>query len=205
MHRSHVTPEFGAPDRCGIKLAWACANRHSAASAVGVEVSRHGHTRISVRAAESRDLRFMKDMLYQAANRPGDDWPPLEESLQEPNNLRFWRGFPRIGDVGVIAEIDGVPVGAAWIRPFSGDELTGNDDPGVPVLVMAVREQHRGGGVGRRMMSSLVDQATVDGVEAINLTTREYLTAAVRLYESSGFRTVAHRGTQLKMRLTLAD
>lgn len=161
------------------------------------------NTEVSVRAAEPRDLGFMKETLYQAANRPGDNWPPLEESLQEPNNLRFWREFPRRGDLAVIAELDGVPVGAAWIRPFSDDELTAMDDPRVPVLVMAVQEQHRGSGVGGSIMSSLVNLATADGVQAINLTTREYLTAAVHLYERSGFRTAARRGTQLKMRLTL--
>ena len=39
-----------------------------------------------VRAALADDLPFIQRMLYEAANRPGEDWPALEASIQEPRN-----------------------------------------------------------------------------------------------------------------------
>ncbi len=62
-------------------------------------------------------------MLYEAA-RWNPDWPrePMEEVLAEPMLTRFHQGWGRPGDAGVIAELDGVPVGAAWYRLFCVEE-----------------------------------------------------------------------------------
>src|SRR5262245_66255270 len=94
----------------------------------------------------------MKQMLYEAANRPGEDWPPFEESMAEPGNHRFWIDLMlRPTDVGVIAELDGTPIGACWARQFLKDERRPSDEPGVPELAIAVEAAHR----GRRAGASL--------------------------------------------------
>jgi ribosomal protein S18 acetylase RimI-like enzyme len=157
----------------------------------------------NVRAATASDLSFVKRMLYEAANRPGDEWPPFEDSMREPRNVRFWRGFPRAGDVGVVAEDDGAPVGAAWIRAFSGDELGPVDDAAVPVLAIGVAERYRGRGIGGLLIQALLAQARGCGVQAIDLTTGDFNEAAVRLYHSSGFQDVARFGDAIRMRLIL--
>jgi len=61
--------------------------------------------------------------------------------MREPRNIRFWKGFPRAGDIGVVSQDDDTPIGAAWIRLFSGVELGPVADPGVPVLAIGV-EKH---------------------------------------------------------------
>src|SRR5579864_7863589 len=91
---------------------------------------------IVVRAATSNDLPFLQKMLYEAAHKPGTDWPPFDECINEAGNIRFWRGWMRPGDVGVIAEEDAVPVGAAWVRLFAAGDLTPIDHPAVPVLAI---------------------------------------------------------------------
>jgi hypothetical protein len=54
-----------------------------------------------VRDATPDDLGFVQRMLYEAVNRPGDDWPTLEDCMEEPRNWRHWVGFmTREGDVG---------------------------------------------------------------------------------------------------------
>lgn len=78
-----------------------------------------------VHTAEERDLEFLQRMLYEAANRPGDDWPPLEECVNEARFRRFWVSWPRAGDIGVVARDRGAPIGAAWIRRFTGEKLSG--------------------------------------------------------------------------------
>jgi hypothetical protein len=75
-----------------------------------------------IRDASPVDLGFVQRMLYEAANRPGTDWPSLEDCIEEPQNRRHWIGLmTRAGDLGVIAELSGTPVGAAWIRRMRDD------------------------------------------------------------------------------------
>lgn len=162
-----------------------------------------GDQAVAVRPATPDDLAFMQEMLYEAANRPGDEWPPLDECINEPRNRRFWQGFPRNGDVAVVAERAGRPVGAGWIRKFTGEELSPIDDPAIPVLAIGVAEGERGKGIGGQLMSELVRSASEQGVRAINLTTGLFNTAAVRLYEHQGFKEVFRHGDGVQMRLDI--
>jgi GNAT superfamily N-acetyltransferase len=159
---------------------------------------------LHVRAALADDLLFIQRMLYEAANRPGEDWPAFEASIQEPRNLRFWRDWMRPGDLGVVAERSRVPVGAAWLRVFSGKELGPWDDPGIPVLAIGVERSSRGVGVGRSLMRALIDTALTRGVPAINLTTGTFNEVAMHLYHACGFENVAQHEEAVKMSLALA-
>ena len=85
----------------------------------------------------------------------------------------------RQGDLGVVAERGGVPVGAAWLRVFSGEELGPWDDAGIPVLAIAVERLYRGVGVGRLLMTGLIEAAMTSGVLAINLMTGTFNEVAV--------------------------
>ena len=105
----------------------------------------------------------------------------------------------------MVADRNGVPVGAAWLRVFSGRELGPWDDPGTPVLAIAVEPLSRGVGVGRLLMTALIEVAMTSGVPAINLTTGTFNEVAVYLYHSCGFRDVAQQGEAVKMRLALAN
>jgi ribosomal protein S18 acetylase RimI-like enzyme len=156
-----------------------------------------------VRAALEEDLPFLRKMLYEAANRPGAPWPAFDVSMEEARNRRFWSGWMRVGDLGVVAEDATVPVGAAWIRRFAGEELSAIDDPEVPVLAIAVERDYRGCGVGGLLMDALIEHARASGVRAISLTTGLFNDAAVRLYLSRGFAEVSRRGEGVQMRLTL--
>ena len=57
-----------------------------------------------VRPALDEDLPFLRRMLYEAANRPGTPWPAFDVSMEEARNRRFWSGWMREGDIGVVAE-----------------------------------------------------------------------------------------------------
>ena len=78
---------------------------------------------VNIRPATKDDADFIGSMIYEAA-RWNPDWPreTLEEFLGEPGLRRYHEDWGREGDGGVIAEIDGEPVGAAWYRTFSEEE-----------------------------------------------------------------------------------
>jgi ribosomal protein S18 acetylase RimI-like enzyme len=159
---------------------------------------------VVVRTALADDLSFMQRMLYEAANNPGEHWPPFDESMQEPRNLRFWRGLmARAGDLGVIAEMDHVPVGAAWMRMMGEGERGPDDDPDVPVLAIGVEHAYRGQGIGTELMRLLLDAARHNRVRCIDLTTGSFNTAAVRLYHGQGFRDIGYNQDTIRMRVTL--
>jgi ribosomal protein S18 acetylase RimI-like enzyme len=138
-------------------------------------------------------------MLYEAANRPGHDWPDFETSINEDRNKRFWVDWPRQGDIGVIAERNGTPLAAAWIRRFRGHELSPLDEPGVPVLAIGVVREHRGRGVGGLLMDALINEAHRSGVAKIALSTGLFNEAALRLYRRHGFKEVARRDDGVRM------
>jgi ribosomal protein S18 acetylase RimI-like enzyme len=159
---------------------------------------------VVVRSALADDLFFIQRMLYEAANKPGEQWPPFDESMQEPRNLRFWRGWmARAHDLGVIAEVDDVPVGAAWIRTMGEGERGPHDDPDVPVLAIGVERAHRGQGLGTALMRSLLDAARHNHVRCIDLTTGSFNAAAATLYRGQGFRDTGYYGDAIRMRATL--
>ena len=74
---------------------------------------------MNIRPATREDAEFLKTMLYEAA-RWNPDWPaqPIEEVLAEPILVRYFEGFGREGDGGVVAELDGVPVVIHTLRRF---------------------------------------------------------------------------------------
>lgn len=157
-----------------------------------------------MRPARPADVPFLKQMLYEAANRHGDEWPDLETSLNEGRNKRFWFGWGREGDIGVVAEKEGTAVGAAWIRYFDGKDLSPLDDPAVPVLAIGVVHEHRGRGVGGLLMEGLIDAARRSGVAAIALSTGASNEPALRLYRRHGFEEAPGRGDGVRMVAVLA-
>ena len=158
---------------------------------------------VTLRRANKTDLPFMKLMLYEAANKPGEKWPPFEETMQEPGNLRFWSGWGRLGDIGVIALDAEVAVGAAWIRHFEGDELSPIDEPAIPVLAIGVEKPCRGRGIGVALIGELIRIAADSGVSAINLTTGLFNEPGLRLYRRYGFEEVFRHEDAVQMRAIL--
>ena len=120
---------------------------------------------MNIRPATQDDVEFLKKMLYEAA-RWNPDWPheSMESVLAEPMLRRFYEGWGRPGDAGVIAELDGVPVGAAWYRLYSEREPGfGFVDAETPELTIGVVPSRRGKGIGSSLLDALLEQARGDG------------------------------------------
>jgi len=158
---------------------------------------------VVVRRATPDDLPFIQLMLYEAANRPGDTWPTFEESMNEARNSKFWADWPRRGDMGWIAERQSSPIGAAWIRYFSGPDLSPIYDPEVPVLAIGIDKDHRGQGIGGLLMDPLLADAREAGITKIALTTGLFNEPALRLYRRCGFVEVLRREDSVMMKVTL--
>lgn len=110
---------------------------------------------------------------------------------------RYVEGWGRPRDLGVVAEAEGRPIGAAWIRRFiSGAPGYGYVADDVPELSMAVVRSWRGRGVGRALLRGLAQRALGAGNGAISLGV-ERGNFAHELYADEGYATV-ERGPDSK-------
>jgi len=117
--------------------------------------------------------------------------PTPDEVLAWPELARYFEGWGRPGDLGVIADGE---VGAAWVRLFTkNDHGYGFVGPHVPELAIGVTRGARGRGVGTALLKDLLSRV---GPVSLSVETDN---PAVRLYERFGFVRVGYVGTSWTM------
>lgn len=158
---------------------------------------------LALPAAVASDADFLTEMLVHAAYW-SDDGPvgSIEEVLLEPALAHYVAGWPRAGDLGVVAA-DQHRVGAAWLRLFTtGDPGYGFVDATIPEVSVGVARQWRGRGVGTELIETLITTCREARVPALSLGV-ERDNDARRLYERLGFARVAEGSDSLTMLLRL--
>ena len=132
------------------------------------------------------------------------DRPTFEEFSHDPD-FRLLDGWGRFGDMAVIAEIEGMSLGAAWCRLWTDEHhWYGFVDSETPELGIAVERTHRSAGIGRLLLRALVKRLRDGGVQKLSLSV-DPANFALRLYESEGFEKVAESGTSWTMIKILKD
>ncbi len=146
------------------------------------------------RPAREEDFPFLATMLGEAAVwRPDKPTPTAEEVMADPRYAQYLAGWPRPGDYGLVAE-DGEPVGAAWYRTYTDTNCGyGFVAADVPELSIAVIASRRHEGIGRRLLTELIDASVAQGYRSLSLSVAEH-NPARHLYESVGFVVVDRAG-----------
>ena len=165
-----------------------------------------GHTclvDVALRPALASDAAFLTEMLVAAAFwRLDGPAGTLDAVGRDPDLAHYVSGWPRPGDLGVIAETD-QPVGAAWLRFFTADDPGyGFIDADTPEVATGVLDPWRGRGVGRRLLEALILAARETGLPALSLSV-ETDNYAQALYENFGFLPVTQANGSATMRLPL--
>jgi ribosomal protein S18 acetylase RimI-like enzyme len=146
---------------------------------------------MNIRPATHDDVEFLQKMLYEAT-RWNPDWPreSMADVLADPMLTRYHEGWGRHGDAGVIAELDGVPVAAAWYRLFTAEAPGyGFVDEKIPELGIAVEPMHRRKGLGGTLLRALMVQAREEGFQALSLSVAVHNRSRM-MYQRVGFEKV---------------
>jgi len=142
----------------------------------------------SIRSARAADADFLLDMTIEALNWRPNRRVTRRQVLETPGLAHYSRGWPRPGDLGLIAlDERRQPIGAAWLRTFDvGDPGFGFVAPDVPEVTVAVVPMRRGRGVGRGLLEALLTRAAASGIRRVSISV-EHGNAAASLYTSLGF------------------
>ena len=148
---------------------------------------------LELRPLGDADDVVLRAMLYEAAFwRPGGERPPLQPALAPTDLARYVDGWGRAGDCGLVADVRGDSVGAAWLRRFAAtDPGYGFVDEHTPELGIGVAPAWRGRGVGTALLDGLLGRARADGTRRVSLSV-EVDNPSRRLYERAGFEVVGH-------------
>lgn len=119
------------------------------------------------------------------------------EVLQMPGVRIYAEGWGRAGDVGVVAQVDGIDAGACWMRRCTAGTGFAYVDDSTPQLGIALEPEWQHRGFGRPLMLAALAAARAAEYRRVSLTVH-LQNPAQRLYEACGFRRIEVRsGYQL--------
>jgi len=142
------------------------------------------------------DFPLLEEFLYQAVYIPEGELPPSWDVIFDPNVYIYIKNFGSSEhDTGVIAEIDGKPVGAAWARIIPA---YGNIDDTTPELAISILPEYRGRGIGESLMQHLFDLLREKGYAKTSLSVQKNNPAA-RFYKRLGYEIIEEKAEEYIM------
>ena len=159
---------------------------------------------VTLRPTRPDDIGFLGLVLAIAADWHSTTAPtPDDPILAEPGVARYLEGWPRHGDVGVIAVENGSPLGAAWWRYFADDDRGyGFVASDIPELTIGVVHHARGRGIGGALLAYLIAEARGRSIGHLSLSVATD-NPARRLYERFGFGAAGEAGDSVTMLLAI--
>jgi ribosomal protein S18 acetylase RimI-like enzyme len=154
---------------------------------------------VIVRALVAADQHTLWDLLHISLWDP----PPAplrpREILDHPEVHIYADGWGRPGDVGVLGvDVDGRPIGGAWMRLLRDGEGLAYVDDATPQLGIAVLPEFQRRGFGEILMRAALQAAREHGYAQVSLTVHPQ-NPAIPLYRRCGFRQVEDRRTYYLM------
>jgi ribosomal protein S18 acetylase RimI-like enzyme len=145
----------------------------------------------SIRSLTQEDEPFLWQMLYEAAHMAEEGESTVQAVVNHPLIAKYVNNWGRANDLGFVAiELnDNQPVGAAWLRLFTGDDKGfGWIDHTIPELAIAVLPGYTNQGVGTQLLARLLSAAKAS-YRSVSLSVRSS-NRALSLYERSGFKII---------------
>lgn len=149
-----------------------------------------------IRKIRSEEHDLLREFLYHAIYLPEGVEPPPRSVVDLPELQVYVTDFgTRSGDYCMVAEAEGNVVGAAWCRIM---EDYGHIDSCTPSLAISLLPEYRGQGTGTRLLNGLLLLLRENGYRRASLSVQKE-NPALLLYQRTGFRIAAEKGTKYLM------
>ena len=149
-----------------------------------------------IRNIRPEEILVLEDFLYEAIFIP-EGVPAPPRSIIENEDLQVYvRDFGKMADDRcLVAEVDGVIVGAVWTRVMND---YGHIDNQTPSLAISLYKDYRGKGIGTELLMRMIDLLRNDGYSGVSLSVQK-ANYALRMYQKAGFEVVEYRGEEVLM------
>jgi len=145
---------------------------------------------IDIRFIRQGETMLLAEFLYEAIYQPDGAPKACRTILQDPMVWAYIKDFGRYpDDLCLVAEANGVIIGAAWSRMGCS---YGKLDEHTPELSMSVYPEYRRKGIGSRLLSALLESLAAKGYRQVSLSV-DRSNFAARLYHKFGFETIRER------------
>ncbi|MBP5327824.1 MAG: GNAT family N-acetyltransferase [Bacteroidales bacterium] len=137
-----------------------------------------------IRQLRAEETPLLDNFLYEAIFIPdGVDAPP--KSIIENDELQVYvRNFGKMPDDRcLVAECDGMVVGAVWTRVMND---YGHIADGIPSLAMSLYKEYRNKGIGTKLLEQMLQLLRKEGYQQVSLSVQKE-NYAVRMYRKVGF------------------
>ena len=149
-----------------------------------------------IREIRPEEIPVLDDFLYEAIFIP-EGVPAPPRSVIENEDLQVYvRDFgKKPDDRCLVAEVDGMVVGAVWTRIM--DDY-GHIDSQTPSLAISLYKEYRNRGIGTQLMSRMLEKLKADGYKSVSLSVQK-ANYALQMYRKVGFIPVSDHGDELLM------
>jgi len=155
---------------------------------------------VTIREIRPEDYPLLEEFLYLAVYQRDSAQPIPRSVIDEPSVRVYIDVFgERAHDVGLVAEVEGQVIGAAWARVLGGEPRGyGYVDDATPELAISLLPAYRNRGIGTRLMRGLLGRLASAGYSKASLSV-DRDNPASRLYARLGFATIAEQDEDLLM------
>ncbi len=151
---------------------------------------------LTTRPLTPTETALLKDFLYEAIFIPEGVEPPPRDIIERPELRIYYEDFgSSSADYCLVAEVDGLVVGAAWTRIMND---YGHVDDETPSFAISLYKEYRGKGIGTRLMREMLSLLKEHGYKQASLAVQK-ANYAVRMYEAVGFRTIDENSEEFIM------
>lgn len=149
-----------------------------------------------IREIKQNEIKLLNNFLYEAIFIPNGVLPPPKDIIKQPELQVYVSSFgTRIGDYGLVAEVDHEIVGAVWVRIM--DDY-GHIDDKTPSFAISLYKDYRGYGIGTDLMKRMLELLKKNGYKQTSLAVQKS-NYAVKMYKDLGFYTIAENDEEYIM------
>ena len=162
--------------------------------------------KMKIRPLLENEYPILRDMLYEAIYQPDENNPIPRSVLEVPEVYVYIKDFGcKKYDYCLVADVDGVIVGAVWVRIISGDiKGYGYVDDNTPEFAISLFKEYRSQGIGTQLMQAMIDYLRKCGYTQTSLNVKKE-NYAVKLYKRMGFKIVREDSQDYLMLLNLIE